>query len=307
MVNLGNKQMRNSLNKISDRFICGSSQQVSPVPLNDPLCQPLRDAGVTFCCTATFSASYHLIRDGKEKPYHYTAWFVMDGQFEFQLPDQTVDLGPGMVFLLPSWLPRSIRLVSGSDQTHLAFKLSLDGVREWFKTDVPIIRHTMIGQRLNHAVEGLTQETTVASPSAVACSHYCDLILHYLKLELQEQSPRLDEVHLQLSNLLQMIRGRLNEKWEVAAMAGALYICRAQLFRIMKRYFQTTPNQFLLTERMKLARQLLTETDYSLEIIAEQVGYANPYTFSNVFLKHVGIRPGAYRKGRGSRIVSLES
>ena len=291
--------MQINLNKLSDRIICGASQRVSVAPLNDPICRPLWDAGITHCCTATFSAPYHLIRDGKEQPYHYTIWFVMDGHFELQLPDRTVDLGPGMVFVLPSWLPRSIRLVSGKEQTHIAFKLSLDDVREWFETDVPIIRHTMIGQRLHHAVEGLTQETTVASPSALACSHHCDLILHYLRLELQEDNPRLDEAHLQLSNLLQTIRGRLNEKWDVAGMAGALYISRAQLFRIMKRYFQTTPNQFLLSERMKLARQLLTETGYSLDIIAEQVGYANPYTFSNVFLKHTGIRPGAFRKGKG--------
>jgi AraC-like DNA-binding protein len=39
----------------------------------------------------------------------------------------------------------------------------------------------------------------------------------------------------------------------------------------------------------------LAETDLKLEVIAERVGYANPFVFSNTFKRWTGWRPSLYR------------
>ena len=284
--------MRVNLNKISDRIICGASKKIMQVPT----CRPLREAGIESCGIATLMAPYHLTRDGAERPFHYSAWFVLAGEFEMEIPGRSIDLTPGMFFLIPSWLPRSIKLVSGDEQSHLSFTISLADAPEELQTDHAICRRSMTVGRLKHAVEGLIEEANALNPSALVSSHYCELILHFLKQDVQGRDTQLDETHLQLSDLLQNIKNRLNERWSVGRMASDLFISRAQLFRIMKRYYHTTPNSFLQSERTALASRLLIETDYSLDIIAEQVGYANQYTFSNVFLKQTGIRPGGFRK-----------
>jgi len=52
----------------------------------------------------------------------------------------------------------------------------------------------------------------------------------------------------------------------------------------------------MMKQRMMLARQRLEFTDDSVEKIAEQLGYANRHTFSNLFLKHVGVNPTDFRQ-----------
>ncbi len=47
--------------------------------------------------------------------------------------------------------------------------------------------------------------------------------------------------------------------------------------------------------RIRHAANLLTETHLKLDHIADAVGYANPFVFSNTFKKWTGWRPSEYR------------
>ena len=47
--------------------------------------------------------------------------------------------------------------------------------------------------------------------------------------------------------------------------------------------------------RMRHAATLLSESDLKLEAVADAVGYANPFVFSNTFKKCTGWRPSEYR------------
>jgi YesN/AraC family two-component response regulator len=53
--------------------------------------------------------------------------------------------------------------------------------------------------------------------------------------------------------------------------------------------------------RIRHAAALLIETDQKLETIADAVGYANPFVFSNTFKKWTGWRPSEYRNRPGGR------
>ncbi|NMO96691.1 helix-turn-helix domain-containing protein [Paenibacillus lemnae] len=53
---------------------------------------------------------------------------------------------------------------------------------------------------------------------------------------------------------------------------------------------------FLVQLRMNRAEELLTETDLSIQEIAEKIGYANSITFGRVFKRTAGVTPGDYRK-----------
>ncbi|MGC6586372.1 helix-turn-helix domain-containing protein [Paenibacillus sp. Dod16] len=53
---------------------------------------------------------------------------------------------------------------------------------------------------------------------------------------------------------------------------------------------------FLVQLRMKRAEELLAETEFSIQEIAEKIGYANAITFGRVFKRTAGVTPGDYRK-----------
>ncbi|MEC0240119.1 helix-turn-helix domain-containing protein [Paenibacillus dokdonensis] len=60
---------------------------------------------------------------------------------------------------------------------------------------------------------------------------------------------------------------------------------------------------FLIDIRMKEAKHLLTETDYSVQEVAERVGYAHAISFTRVFKRTTGSAPGEYRNDQKLKLT----
>ena len=67
--------------------------------------------------------------------------------------------------------------------------------------------------------------------------------------------------------------------------------------RSFKRYMGVTPMQYITSIRMNKAKELLKNTNYSIQEISGLVGYENPLYFSRIFRKQIGCSPSGYRKG----------
>jgi len=97
---------------------------------------------------------------------------------------------------------------------------------------------------------------------------------------------------------------RFPEKpWTVAALAEEAYMSRTS-FAV--KFTETTgmaPFAYLTHVRMLNAIELLSTTTYTLEEIAERVGYGSEAAFSAAFKREIGVAPGAYRRSR----VSVEA
>ncbi|MCS7306697.1 MAG: substrate-binding domain-containing protein [Thermoguttaceae bacterium] len=63
-----------------------------------------------------------------------------------------------------------------------------------------------------------------------------------------------------------------------------------------RRSLGRTIHQMLLKARMERAKMLLAETDLTLAELAERTGFHYAEYLDSVFCKHVGIRPGQYRR-----------
>jgi AraC-like DNA-binding protein len=67
--------------------------------------------------------------------------------------------------------------------------------------------------------------------------------------------------------------------------------------RSFKRYMGVTPMQYITSIRINKAKELLKNTNYSIQEISGLVGYENPLYFSRIFRKQIGCSPSGYRKG----------
>ena len=67
--------------------------------------------------------------------------------------------------------------------------------------------------------------------------------------------------------------------------------------RSFKRYMGVTPMQYVTSIRINKAKELLKNTNYSIQEISGLVGYENPLYFSRIFRKQIGCSPSGYRKG----------
>ncbi|WP_409342365.1 helix-turn-helix transcriptional regulator [Paenibacillus sp. MBLB4367] len=80
-------------------------------------------------------------------------------------------------------------------------------------------------------------------------------------------------------------------------LARQLNFSTRQLNRILNERYRASFRRKLLETRMKVAMDLLQNTDMPISHIAEHVGYQTPGSFQTAFKTNVGITPLAFRQG----------
>lgn len=81
----------------------------------------------------------------------------------------------------------------------------------------------------------------------------------------------------------------------IATIASHFYFTQSYLTRLFKKYTKITPIQYLIKVRMEKASELLRQDNFSVQQIAESVGYKNQFYFSKEFKKYFGIMPSKYK------------
>jgi transcriptional regulator GlxA family with amidase domain len=86
------------------------------------------------------------------------------------------------------------------------------------------------------------------------------------------------------------------EKISLADAADSMLVSGKTLTRHFKNALGITPHAYLQGIRMDTARNMLLHSDMPVEVIAERVGYRDLSFFQQVFRKHTGHTPTAYRR-----------
>lgn len=85
-----------------------------------------------------------------------------------------------------------------------------------------------------------------------------------------------------------------NEHFGIEQFSEELGISRSLLFTKFKAWTDQTPNEFILSMRMKQAAQLIEQNKYNISEIGYKVGFKDPSYFSKIFKKHFSVSPKAY-------------
>ena len=80
---------------------------------------------------------------------------------------------------------------------------------------------------------------------------------------------------------------------EVSAQLG---LGPVQFTRRFRASYGQTPIEFLTDLRLGNAQKMLIETDWTLDKIARECGWASGFYLSKVFAQKVGSSPGRFRK-----------
>lgn len=100
-----------------------------------------------------------------------------------------------------------------------------------------------------------------------------------------------------LSKVLCAIHAEPGRNWTLDALAGVAHQSRSTFVERFRDSMRMSPMDYLTHWRMQVACQRLTRSADTLTAIAEAAGYSSEGAFSRTFLRHVGMRPGAYRVG----------
>lgn len=98
-----------------------------------------------------------------------------------------------------------------------------------------------------------------------------------------------------VSDAIRFIRGNANYDINVSDLLKAIPVSRRVLESRFLKVLGHTPHDEIIRVKMKIAKQLLAETDLTLPDIAERSGFKHPEYLSVVFKKITGQPPSAYR------------
>ena len=125
---------------------------------------------------------------------------------------------------------------------------------------------------------------------------YRKLLLSEIIRTLTGFEPKSTSTTARVQALYNEIESSLHQPWTVAGMAQRVFISEEQLNRVTKTLFDLSPRSKLIQLRMDKATSLLKQQDWSVSMIANRLGYKDPYNFSHRFKKHFGLSPSQYRK-----------
>jgi AraC-like DNA-binding protein len=120
----------------------------------------------------------------------------------------------------------------------------------------------------------------------------------YGSLRLQTTPDRGGLAPWQVRRAKDLLCANLSANLGLAELAGA---CRLSVSRFSQAFKQTVgcpPHQWLMTQRIERAKQLILNTDQSLSEIALAMGFADQSHFTRVFSQRVEVSPAAWRRAQ---------
>ncbi len=155
----------------------------------------------------------------------------------------------------------------------------------------------------NDIAGSLNKLISICSSKDVAKNIYADLNLKELLIRLMQsqclqlvsQQAALNSNSSRLHHVLDYIQQHLTEKIAIDVLSRKACLSRNMFFKWFKEQFGITPLDYINQERIKLAKQLLTNHKNSIGDVSLQCGFSDVNYFVRLFKKAEGITPGVYQ------------
>jgi len=127
-------------------------------------------------------------------------------------------------------------------------------------------------------------------------------LLHYaygrllFQSQLWQRIEEHSELPLKLREAAEWMTRHCTEKFPLDAVAKMVGWSAPHLHEMFRRKLDVTPHQFVLTHRIRIAKERLAVSDEPIKQLAADCGFSTTAIFCHVFKSRIGITPLAYRK-----------
>ena len=195
----------------------------------------------------------------------------------------------GYAVALPAFRTNAFRAIKGKDWQCVWVRYEQSEAQAPLLTSSSPVLAQFDGWPLYYAVSGLIAEAGgPAQPAAMF--HWAELI-HGAVLRFVTPWRQDDR----LWKLWEEVAAQVGAEWSLERMAKSVHVSPEHLRRLCRAALGRSPMQHVIWLRMQRAARLLATTDMKIEAVANDVGYQNPFVFSNTFKKWIGWRPSEHR------------
>mgnify|MGYP001036898726 CR=1 FL=1 len=121
-----------------------------------------------------------------------------------------------------------------------------------------------------------------------------DLLLLICRQQELDRQP--DTIQDEMMEAIAYFSENYNRELSVSEYAKSRHISTNHFIRSMKQYTGMTPKQYIASLRMANAQMLLESSGYTIQEIADFVGYGDALYFGRLFKRQTGMTPSQYRR-----------
>ena len=101
---------------------------------------------------------------------------------------------------------------------------------------------------------------------------------------------------IQLKNAKKYIEEHISEDLSLEVVSKIFFFSSRYFARLFKEYTGKTYSDYVNDTKMEIAKDYLSNTDFSIGEIGRKIGYEDQGHFGRNFKKYTGLKPSEYRK-----------
>lgn len=141
-----------------------------------------------------------------------------------------------------------------------------------------------------HHIYNLAKEKKPDSTEEIIC--ILNQIFFKMRAHIRCTDPILDVAE----KMKDYLRNHAASRFKIEKLCQYISRSESQTIKIFKAAYGITPYAYFLEKKIKLAKDMLLNTNLSVKQIADHLSFADEYYFSNVFKQKTGVSPSKYRK-----------
>lgn len=240
----------------------------------------------------------HNVKQPQEAiPFHYMNYHeitaVFEGSLEYTVGGAAYLLEKGDVIYVRRGASRERKHIENADYVSLNFFSDE-------RYDFPVVFKNCLSEIIRPILRTMD---AIHEYTANVDDERFYLLLRCIIKQLETQL-RAEREHPLVFQIKSYIKKNLSEKITLAKISEATFFSPVHCENVFKRETGRSIIDYVLNERIRKAKALLTEGSLSLTKISQAVGFSDYNYFSRIFKQRTGVSPKAYsaRASGGSRL-----
>ncbi len=174
-------------------------------------------------------------------------------------------------------------------------RLDANSLKQFYNSFVHIISNIAHSNSLTLNTIFDTPELIEFYLNAYSSVSQMNRLIDFVDTFFENHNRAMYESKTQIENIKNYIRKNITEDIRRSDIAEAVYLSPNYISRLFKNEMNISLKDFIVEEKMKVARSLIASTNLPISVVASKVGYSNFSHFSQTYKNLFGYSPTAER------------